>query len=137
MAWTKARRCDSAWLVGAGGGGVGRCQVTLGDWGVSGAQRVLGRGLACQTEGLGLFGVPAELAGPQHCLGSAVRQREERGAHRGRQFSVGVRPRGNQVGFLSWSLSSGSVSARGPAGCYASAGALAPGSPVLPRAPLL
>lgn len=90
MAWTKARRCDSVWLVGAGGGG--RCQVTLGDWGVSGALRVLGRGLACQTEGLGLFGVPAELAGPQHCLGSAVRQREGRGAHSGRQFSGALGP---------------------------------------------
>lgn len=63
MAWTKAWRCNSAWLVEAGMWG-GKGQVTLGDWGVSGVLRVLGRGLACQTERLGLFGVPAELGRP-------------------------------------------------------------------------
>ena len=41
MAWTKAWRCNSAWLVEAGMWG-GKGQVTLGDWGVSGVLRVLG-----------------------------------------------------------------------------------------------
>ena len=47
---------------------------------------MLGRGLACQTEGLGLFGAPAELGRPSALSrkGSAVMQREGRGAHRGR-----------------------------------------------------
>lgn len=50
-------------------------------------------------------------AGPRHPLGIVVIQREGRGAYSGRKDrGWHVRPRGSEVGFLPWNLSSGSGS---------------------------
>lgn len=50
MAWTKAWRCNSAWLVEAGMWG-GKGQVTLGDWGGQGVLEVLGGALLARLRG--------------------------------------------------------------------------------------
>ena len=131
-AWTKAWRCDSAWLVRG-------CQVTLGGWGAAGTEGTLGEGLACQAKGS--LGFLQSCAGTRHPLGSAVMQREGRGAHTGGAHT------GRKAGGCQAQRKPGKLPALEPElrqwwacasqGCCPSVRALEPGSAVFPRAPFL